>query len=202
MSRRKDTRAHLIYTHHMLSQSESRPPCRFCACAFPRGLHMFLDTALSLATLLEYGWLCVVRDPRRPGREPPVLTHTQAFGPHDTDSTFLGHAPRSEHVYGRARVACLRSDAALRALGDDRDRTEEQLAPLACVNGDAADRAVVDGRRRRRRRRQGHGRSLEKVPGKLGRVERGVPEVVVVRNRRRWKWLPGVKRVVAGSWHL
>ena len=168
---------------------------------------MFLDTALSLATLLEYGWLRVVRDPRRTGREPPVLTHTQAFGPHDTDSTFLGHAPRSEHVYGRAREACLRSDAALRALGDDRDRTEEQLAPLPDENTlldhrDAADRAVVDGRRRRRRRRQGHGRSLEKVPGKLGRVESGAPKVVIVGNRRRWEWLPRVKWVVAGSWHL
>ena len=80
--------------------------------------------------------------------------------------------PRSEHVYGRAREAGLRSEAALRALGDDRDMTEEQLAPLARVHGDAADRAVVDGRR-------GHGRSLEKVPGKLGHVERGAPEAIV-----------------------
>ena len=75
-------------------------------------------------------------------------------------------------------------------LGDDRERTEEQLAPLARVNGDAADRAVVDGR------------SLEKVPGKLDRVERGAPEVIVEGNRRRWEWLPGVKWVVADSWHL
>ena len=103
--------------------------------------------------------------------------------------------PRSEHVYGRAREAGLRSEAALRALGDDRDMTEEQLAPLARVHGDAADRAVVDGRR-------GHGRSLEKVPGKLGHVERGAPEAIVIGNRRRWERLTGVKWVVAGSWHL
>eukprot|EP00964_Phaeocystis_antarctica_P127681 scaffold91380_cov61-Phaeocystis_antarctica.AAC.2 len=39
-----------------------------------------------------------------------------------------------------------RSDAALRALGRDRDRPEEQLAPLARVDGDAAGRAVVGAR--------------------------------------------------------
>ena len=111
--------------------------------------------------------------------------------PHDTNSTFLQatdmcDVPRSEHVYGRARGTSLRSDAALRALGDDRELTEEQLAPLARVHGDAADRAVIDGRR-------GHGRSLEKVPGKLGRVELGAPEVIVPGNRRRWELLTGVK---------
>ena len=101
----------------------------------------------------------------------------------------------STYVYGRARGTSLRSDAALRALGDDRELTEEQLAPLARVHGDAADRAVIDGRR-------GHGCSLEKVPGKLGRVERGAPEVIVPGNRRRWELLTGVKWVVADSWHL
>ena len=40
----------------------------------------------------------------------------------------------------------IRSDAALRALGWDRDRPEEQLAPLARVDGDAAGRAVVGAR--------------------------------------------------------
>lgn len=118
--------------------------------------------------------------------------------PQDTNSTFLRqqtYAPRCEHVYGRARGTSLCSDAALRALGDDRELTEEQLAPLARVHGDAADRAVIDGRR-------GHGRSLEKVPGKLGRVERGAPEVIVPGNRQRWELLTGVKWVVAGSWHL
>ena len=95
---------------------------------------------------------------------------------------------------GKAEAG-LRSEAALRALGDDRDMTEEQLAPLARVHGDAADRAVIDGRR-------GHGRSLEKVPGKLGHVERGAPEAIVIGNRRRWERLTGVKWVVAGSWHL
>ena len=99
----------------------------------------------------------------------------------------------STYVYGRARGTSLRSDAALRALGGE--HTEEQLAPLARVHGDAADRAVIDGR-------WGHGRSLEKVPGKLGRVERGAPEVIVPGNRRRWELLTGVKWVVADSWHL
>ena len=91
-----------------------------CACGFfPRELHIFLDTGygfLSLATLLhlemECGWLRVVRDQRREAtREGATAahshTHTLSVGPHDTDSTFLGHAPRSEHVYGRAREACL-----------------------------------------------------------------------------------------------
>ena len=106
MSRRKDTRAHLIYTRPHVIQS--RPPLVASVRALSRELHMLLDTALSLAchTLLECGWLRVVRDQStREGAT--VLTHTQAFGPHDTDSTFLGHAPRSEHVYGRAREACL-----------------------------------------------------------------------------------------------
>ena len=109
------------------------------------------------------------------------------------DSTFLRHtyAPRKVSTYtderGKAEAG-LRSEAALRALGDDRDMTEEQLAPLARVHGDAADRAVVDGRR-------GHGRSLEKVPGKLGRVERGAPEVIVPGNRRLWELLTDVKWV-------
>ena len=40
----------------------------------------------------------------------------------------------------------IRSDAALRALGRDRDRPEEQLAPLVHVDGDAAGRAVVGAR--------------------------------------------------------
>eukprot|EP00964_Phaeocystis_antarctica_P121975 scaffold85669_cov74-Phaeocystis_antarctica.AAC.1 len=53
------------------------------------------------------------------------------------------------------RVGSLRGDAAIRALGPDRPK--EQLAPLARVDGDAAGRAVDDGR------------CLEKVPGKLGR---------------------------------
>ena len=101
----------------------------------------------------------------------------------------------STYTDERGELPGLRSDAALRALGDDRELTEEQLAPLARVHGDAADRAVIDGRR-------GHGRSLEKVPGKLGRVERGAPEVIVPGNRRRWELLIGVKWVVAGSWHL
>ena len=62
------------------------------------------------------------------------------------------------------RVGSLRGDAAVRALGPDRPK--EQLAPLARVDGDAAGRAVG-------------GRCLEKVPGKLGGVERGSPESIV-----------------------
>ena len=141
------------------------------------------------------------------------LTHTRLFHekffrrwpgagarcPHDTNSTFLQATDMcpevSTYTDERGELPGLRSDAALRALGDDRELTEEQLAPLARVHGDAADRAVIDGRR-------GHGRSLEKVPGKLGRVERGAPEVIVPGNRRRWELLTGVKWVVADSWHL
>ena len=82
-----------------------------CACGFfPRELHIFLDTGygfLSLATLLhlemECGWLRVVRDQRREAtREGATAahshTHTLSVGPHDTDSTFLGHgAERRGH---------------------------------------------------------------------------------------------------------
>ena len=143
--------------------------------------------------------LVVVRDVVRPLAETlGVATLAPALPAEPNESREralpapLPRGPSDER--GKAEAG-LRSEAALRALGDDRDMTEEQLAPLARVHGDAADRAVVDGRR-------GHGRSLEKVPGKLGHVERGAPEVIVPGNRRRWELLTGVKWVVAGSWHL
>eukprot|EP00964_Phaeocystis_antarctica_P127009 scaffold90675_cov65-Phaeocystis_antarctica.AAC.3 len=71
-------------------------------------------------------------------------------------------------VSTRTSAGILRRDAALRALGINRPK--EQLAPLARVDGDTASRAIVDGR------------CLEKVPSKLGRVERGSPESIVERK--------------------